>query len=487
MPKRNLIRNVISGDELHQRMANGVDKISLVASSAYGNNSGNVLIENRYGEPTVSHDGITNVASLVSNDPIENATISIIRQASAKTDAKSGDATTLTIMLACYAYRYWSNFMTSNNMPVRKVQSAITKTTNDIIDYIDKHTITDPSDVDLLNVANISAGDKSIGEAVFYAVEQSGGKDGSVTVVEQPEPRIDVDIIEGFSFKSGLVAVALAKDLQSIKTVYDNPCVVVIPSQITKNDDILPILDRLVRAGKNGIVLIADVSGKALETIVANKLSGKLDIAVVNPPADSSRDEFMNDVAYYCSTKPFTKRAEDFDVESDTGTVDNAYITMNETVLNGTHNDLQSYVASMTDDKRIKMLTGKTARISVGAATPVERQDLKLRIDDAVCAVKTAQTDGVCYGGGVTLRNAAKELQVGYLAYPYLCLTGDKEYDTRDDDWGIDTLNDTNGNIRAMGIMDSAKAIKEAVINSHSAVAQLISITVALPFMEDME
>ena len=272
-----------------------------------------------------------------------------------------------------------------------------------------------------------------------------------------------------------------------LKTVYDNPYVVVIPKQVTRNDDILPILDRLVRAGKRGIVLIADVSGQALETIVSNKLSGKLDIAVV-APLSNNRDEFINDVASYCNTKPFTGRADEFDVDKDAGSIDNAYITMNETVLNGTHAEwLDDYVANITDDKRRKMLTGKTSRISVGAATDVERHDLRLRVDDAVCAVRTAQSEGVCLGGGVELRNVASELGLDYLFTPYRILTGDENYSDRPKTDGIDTLTGKTGNMRELGILDSAKAIKEAVINAHSAASQLISITVALPFKEDME
>lgn len=497
MPKRNLVRNVIHGDELLDRIAHGVDCIELVATSAYGNNSGNVLIESRYGEPTVSHDGITNVASLVLDDAISNAAVSIIRQASSKTDANAGDATTLTILLACCAYRYWSSRI-NDGSPIRKVQVEMSMAVSGIINLIDAHKITNPTMDDLRNVALVSAGSDSIAEGVIYAVEQAGDN-GSVTVVEQLEPRIDVDVIKGLSFKSGLTAVALAKDLQSLKTVYDNPYVVVIPKQVTRNDDILPILDRLVRAGKRGIVLIADVSGQALETIVSNKLSGKLDIAVV-APLSNNRDEFINDVAFYCNTKPFTGRADEFDVDKDAGSIDNAYVTMNETVLNGTHAEgLDDYVANITDDKRRKMLTGKTSRISVGAATDVERHDLRLRVDDAVCAVRTAQSEGVCLGGGVELRNIASELGLDYLLTPYQILTGESlppvrveldenevvSYRPKTD--GIDTLTGKAGNMRELGILDSAKAIKEAVINAHSAASQLISITVALPFKEDME
>ena len=210
MPKRNLVRNVIHGDELSDRIAHGVDCIELVATSAYGNNSGNVLIESRYGEPTVSHDGITNVASLVLEDAISNAAVSIIRQASSKTDANAGDATTLTILLACCAYHYWSNKI-NDGSPIRKVQVEMSMAVSGIINLIDSHKIANPTMDDLRNVALVSAGSDSIAEGVIYAVQQADDN-GSVTVVEQLEPRIDVDVIKGLSFKSGLTAVALAKD-----------------------------------------------------------------------------------------------------------------------------------------------------------------------------------------------------------------------------------------------------------------------------------
>ena len=484
MPKKTLLRNVITGKELQDKIMAGVDKIEQVASAAYGNSSGNVLIENRYGEPVVSHDGITNVANLVVSDPVENSAISIIRQASANTDTNAGDATTATIILACAAYRYWAKVV-SEGTPIRTAQQQMKDAVAYIVDKLHEGSIKsdDVTMDDLKNVATVSAGDEALGKAVAYAIE-SVGKNGGITVVEQAKTQVDVDIINGFSFKSGLKAVALASDLQTIKTTYENPNIVVIPKPISKNDEILPILDRLVRAGRKHIVLIADVSGQALETIVSNKLSGKLDIAVVEPPM-TKRDQFISDVAFYCNTKPYTDLPSNFDVDKHVGTVDSAYITMSETVLNGTHaKGLDEYAKSIEDEDRRQMLLGRTARIAVGASTQAERQDTKLRVDDAVCATRTAQTGGIVYGGGVALKDIAND-KLPYLDTPFFMLTNSDKAPGAG--VGIDIMTGKTGNMRELGVMDSLTAIKEAVENAHSAASQLLSIKVALPFSEDME
>jgi chaperonin GroEL len=481
MPKRNLVRNVVPEGKTKEMISRGVDSIYDVAVASYGADSGNVLIEYRYGEPLVSHDGITNVSSLVLSDPVSNAAVSIVRQASEKTNRNAGDATTLTIVLTKLSYDYWKN----KKMPLRKLQREIVATSQKMLERIDSGKIECTDDM-LKNVSRISAGDKGIGDMVADAV-LSVGKRGGITVVETPENIVSTEVINGFSFKKGIRVPALADDLQTLKTNYTNPSIVVLPKLITKNDDVLPIIDKMIRANKTPILLIGDVSGQALETLVANKLKGNVDIAIVEPLAND-RDAFMNDIAVYTSTKQYTGRPEDFDVEKYVGTAESVSITTSETIINGgaDRDKLDSYVKDIESSERRERLLGKTVRISVGAPTQAERQELKLRIEDAVCAAQTAYEHGVLPGGGVFLRD--NDDVAGYFNGPFHILTGeDVSEKQHDKSFGIDIETGENVNMLDAGIIDSAKAIQEAVVNSHSAAAQLLSVKLALPFKEDME
>lgn len=477
MPKLNLVRNVVSGDELRGSIQKGIDTIYDVALAAYGANSGNVMIEHRYGEPVLSHDGITNVDNLVVENSVENSAISIVRQASEKTNRAAGDATTLTILLTKIAYDFWSQ----QGLSPRETQRKIAETTKLVVNKIQQEKLA-CTDHLLRQVSKISAGDTAIGELVADAVAEVG-KNGSVTVVESTESIVSSQVINGFSFKKGIRVPALADNLNTLKTQFSNPAIIVMPKLINKNEDILPILDKCLQASIHTIVLIADVSGQALDSIVANKLKGALNIAIVEPLA-AGRDAFLSDIAAYASTKQFTGQPNEFNPSEYVGTVDSISVSLTETTLTGcaTPEALAEYVEKVDDTERRERLLGKTVRISVGAPTQAERQETKLRIEDAVCAAKTAYEHGVLPGGGVFLRN----IGIDYLKTPFELLTGQDGSDSSDT-MGIDIETGETVDVIKHGIVDSAKAIEEAVINSHSVAAQLIAVKVALPFAEDAE
>ena len=386
-------------------------------------------------------------------------------------------------MLAKLAYEYWIG----QGFTPRRTQAAMLQMAEDVKQAIADKKIAATPEL-LQGVARVSAGDTAMGDLVYDAVSTVGDL-GGITVVEQIEPVISSEIVNGFTFKQGLKAIALANDMQAIKSRYDDPAIVIMSKLLSKNDDVIPVLDKVMRAGHSKIVLIADVSGQALETIISNKIGGAIDIAIVEPPM-VDRDIFLNDLAAYASTKQYSGSAEDFDVQEFVGSADSVYITLSETTINGCKDPeaLAEYSKSITDKKRLDRLNGKTVKISVGAPTQAERQELKLRIEDAVCAAQTALEYGVLPGGGTFLRDYDPS---GYLAHPYKLLTdGITGIDTArlKDGVGVDIYAGTIiDDMVAAGIVDSAKAIEEAIVNSHSAAAQLISVRLALPYIEDME
>lgn len=481
MPKKDLIRDITAGEDLQSKIKSGIDKIYQVALASYGINSGNVLIEYRYGEPLISHDGITNVGNLIVSDPIENSVISIVRQASERTNKEAGDSTTLTIILTKLAYDYYSQDQFKNLAP-RKLQELIDEQVNYITTAIDDEAT--PITPELLQgVATISAGDKAIGEMITEAV-QTVGSTGGITVQEVVDPVVSSEVVNGFSFKQGLKLPVLANDIQSVKSRYNDPAIIILPKLISKNDDILPILDKVLRAGKSQIVLVADVSSQALETIVANKIKGQLDIAIIEPPT-LDRDVFLSDLAVYCNTKQFTSTPDSFDVDEYVGSADQVYITLSDTTITGCKDEakLKDYIKTIEDKDRHQRLTGKSIKIKVGSPTQAQRQELKLRIEDAICTAQTATDYGVVPGGGVFLRDIDNDT---YLDIPFKLLTNsDQFYDLG---IGEDIYTDRKYlNMVEEGIVDSAKAIREAVVNSHSAVSQLLSIHLALPFTHNKD
>lgn len=487
MPKLNLIRNVVGHADSQEKIKAGIDTIYNVALASYGAHSGNVMIEHRFGEPLISHDGITNVGRLVVADSVENSAISVVRQASEKTNRDAGDATTLTIVLTKLVYDHWATMTAASP---RRIQEQMKSDVEGILQAI-TDTKVDVNEDTLRGVSRISAGDEAIGDMVCDAVATVGSR-GGITVTEVAVPQISSEVIDGFTFKKGLKAQALATDMQAIKSRYESPSILVMSKLLQKNEDVIPVLDMLLRDGATGIVLIADVSGQALETIVSNKLNGKLDIAVVEPPT-LDRDVFLSDVAKYAGTRPYSGPADDFDVQEYVGSVDSVYITLSETTLNGCKkpDELKAYVDQIDDKARLERLNGQTVKISVGAPTQAERQELKLRVEDAVCAAQTAQDYGVLPGGGVFLRDNAGDLD--YLRKPYDLLTSDvygydPNHESFTDGRGVNIYSgEMVENMIEASIVDSAKAIEEAVVNSHSAAAQLLSVRLSLPYAQDME
>lgn len=468
MKRADLVRSIVRGSALRDRINAGIESIRDVAKSSYGNRSGNVLIENRYGEPVISHDGITNVANLIVSDPVENAAISIVRQASDKTDQEAGDATTFSVLLTCFGYDYWSKKI-AEGRSIREVQSAIDIATDRIISKLRKiKTELRPEDEGiLLNVAETATGSEPLAQIVSEA-KKIAGDNGSIVVVETTDENTVLSRVDGFSYDNGFSVVALADDMQSLKSDFRNPAVIAMARPCAKNDDIMPILSIVAKSSHAPIVLIGDVRGEALESVVANKISGKLRIAVIAPPA-IGRDEFLNDIAMYSGTRVFSGDVANFDIKEHVGSVDEAHITVRSTTLNGSHNpDLANYAESVTDEARRKRLLGVTAKIEVGAPTEAERRELRLRVDDGVCAVETASTHGVIVGGGTAMKDISAEL----VDYKYLA---DASYDLLSP--GKLSLAD--------GVVDSAYAIERAIVNAHSAIKQLVSIELALPFANE--
>jgi len=371
----------------------------------------------------------------------------------------------------------------------RFIEDAAIKICNEI----DRIT-TKPTDEQLRGVARISCGDDAIGDMI-YDTAKAVGEHGGININEYGGIGIKSEVLDGFYLDKGFAAPVLMNDTASLKSVLVDCPVVLLAKPLTRQDELLPILEKVIRNNFQRVLFIADISGDALEQAVVNKLRGTLDIMIVEPPFQD-RDIILQDLALYTGGTPYAGDYEKWNMDDHCGRVEKATVTARDTTLIGGHGDkkklqaeinaLKKQEPSEKTNERIARLTGKIANIFVGGATQVERQEVKLRVQDAVGAVRSAQIGGIVPGGGVALRDIA----VGpfeYLDIPYETLlenAGITNESILRPEFGFNLRTGKSCHMVKECIVDPAIVIKEAVRNSHSVVSKLITTTIALPFEE---
>jgi chaperonin GroEL len=488
MPKRELIRDVITKDTLNKKIFNGVEKAYNLAKTSYGANSGDVLLEYRYGEPLVSHDGITNLGALIVEDPVENGVISIIRQASERTNQKAGDATSLTTILTKHACDYYATL----NLSPRELQKQIQFDFDDILARLEHQKIEYSPDI-LATVCATSANDVEIGEMVADCLLEAG-ESGGVITQEVPDVYTSPKIVDGLTIDRGLKSIAFVNDSVSMKTTLKDAPVVVLGALIDQDREIEPILQTLLRMDYKQFVMIGDISGSALQLLIDMERKGVIDCIVITPEP-THRDIVLEDIASYTGGEVFSGDPLDFG-EKYIGKAEEVVATVQDMTISGGKGDMKKIVEALTlkrdneqnskdkliIDKRLAMLTGKTVKILVGAPTQAERQEQRLRIDDAICAGRMVMKYGAVIGGGVALKNIGFP---NYLNRPFEDITGKDCVDYEEFNHGFNLA--TGKDFTTPEVLDSLVAIQEAVRNSLSATSKILSIQTALVYKHDLE
>lgn len=501
MSKPTYNRCIMTGEDLRDGIARGMAVIYDVARTAYGVRSGNVMIENRADAPTISHDGVSNIDVLERSDPIEDMTVAVVKQASQRTNKTAGDGTTLSAILAYHLYKQTKVAMDKNHKSPMIMAENIKSAVPVILAAIDKRTKRKLSDKSLRGVCVVSAGDESLGEMI-YDVVKTVGEFGGVNVVYSGTSFISTDIVNGMYIDVGATATTFFNDQTDKKSVLENVPVVILGHTITRQDELTPIIEKLHAAGHDKAVIFGNIMNDAL-TFLAKFPKHILDVMVVAPKS-AAFDNVLEDVALYTDGKVFRGETTDWTLE-DMGGAKSVSVTMRETTIVGGHGEssdaLKKTVAELQKQReksdpdsrlaienRIARLTAKVANIYVGGASEVEKKEVKLRIDDAICAAKSALAGGVVAGGGVCLRDIGLDLNLAYLVQPYRDLLRNAGVDDDEivkkraigDGFDLKTLKVRNM-VRA-NIIDPAIVIREAVINSHSVVAKLITTKMALTF-----
>lgn len=508
------VKVITSDEELFSKIDQGVDKVLKVAVSAYGPTSSNVLLEQNYSNPLISHDGVTNLDALHLEDPVQNAAARIIIQASAKTDKIAGDGTSASAILACYLYKEARRMVGAgqNRMIVsRKLQETAQQVMKSLDQYIR------PVHKSLLkSVATISAGDEAVGEMIADVINEVG-ESAAITIDDFAGSGIYSEIKDGFYWRKGFTNINLINDPSNLESNLSNVNVFITDRTFKTAAEIYPVLDKMVSLLGKGkeVLFVGEFADEVLAALILNKANQVIFPTVVDTPMYGPlRTMFLDDLAKVTGAKVLAQgtNPKDFDPAM-LGGADKVIINEFSTTImggDGSTEDVQKLIADLKDQlaaadapvtqnairDRISRLTGKIAIIRVGGAVEADQGETKLRVRDAVCAVQAAIKGGIVPGGGTTLArigntvtdfgNAYKEpfkqlvINAGENPEAYLAKILDKKdvwsgYNLRDDRKQIT-------NLLEAGVIDPADVIKEVVINSASVVSKLITTTVALTY-----
>lgn len=494
MGKPSLNRACITGEDLDKGIGRGIRTLYEVARTAYGCKGGNVMIEHRASAPTISHDGVSNLEELEVEDAIEDMAIKVVKQSSKRTNETAGDGTTLSAILSAHLY-WWAMQQIKNGASRVEVAKLIESYVPLILAKIAEKTEKKITPELLKGACIISAGDEGLGELIYDVVSEVG-EYGGINVSYVGSLGVSTNIVKGMYIPSGYEDAKLINDLDGNRSVLENTPIIILSSTITRQDEIIPILEHIRTHNYQKAVFFADIAGDALRVLELNR---NFDACVVKPQSNSY-EVLLKDVALYTGGKVYSGNPSEYKLQDFAGMADSVTITQRETTILGGKGDpkeidkvvkeLKSKLAKAEPqdraflEGRIARLTANVATIYVGGASAVERGEVKLRVDDAVCAAKSALAGGVVAGGGVCLRDIGEELRIPYLKCPYRDLLENSglQEDNLAEDVGYNLKTGVADNMFAQSIIDPAIVIREAVINSHSVIAKLITTQMALAY-----
>ena len=433
-----MAKKVFYDDDARRRVLGGATILYDAVKTTMGPKGRNVVISKSYGNPTVTHDGVT-VAKGVEIADVDDETLGykvgaeLIKQAANKMNDVAGDGTTTVTVLTYHILQEANKLIAAGHDPMA-LRRGLEKASHEALSGLNSLSENiHGKKTRVSEVATISAGDAEIGKLIAEVIEKVG-KEGVVTVEEGQGLALESEVVEGFTFDKGFVSAYMVTDTARMEAVYDKPAIIITDKKVSSLQDFLPILEKLAQAGKKDLVLIADdVEGEALGTLVLNKLKGTFNtIAIKAPSFGDRRKDILNDIAVLTGAtvitddRGFTFENAELDM---IGSARKVIVTKDETTIiegGGTSIEVKDRLAQLDAqiktstseydkeflDKRRGALAGKVAVIKVGGATETEIEEKKFRVDDAVAAVKAALDEGIVAGGGVTLVNLAAKLKI---------------------------------------------------------------------------
>ena len=409
----------------------GVDKLANAVKVTLGPKGRNVILEKKFGAPTVTKDGVSVAKEIELDDPIENMGAQMVREVASKTSDVAGDGTTTATVLAQAIYREGLKNVTAGANPMdlkRGIDLAVTK----VIEYLKSVSKDVEGRNEIAQVGSISANnDKSIGELIADAMEKVG-KDGVITVEESKSAETVLDVVEGMQFDRGYISPYFVTDTESMETVLEDPYILIHDKKISAMKDLLPVLEKVAQQGKAMVIIAEDLEGEALATLVVNKIRGTLKVAAVKAPGFGDRRKAMLEDIAVLTNGTVISEEQGYKLENATleylGRAKKVVIDKdNTTIVEGSGktenikkriNEIKAQIDKSTSDydkeklqERLAKLSGGVAVLKIGASTEIEMKEKKARVEDALHATRAAVEEGIVAGGGVALVRAANVLE----------------------------------------------------------------------------
>ena len=418
-------------ETVRQALLRGVEKLARAVKATLGPAGRNVILDKKFGSPTITKDGVTVAKEIELECPFENMGAQLVREVASKTSDIAGDGTTTATVLAESIYKEGLRNVTAGANPT-SLQRGIQKAAEALATELARISKKVKDRTEIAQVATVSANwDSAIGNIIADAMDKVG-KDGTITVEEAKSIETTLDVVEGMQFDKGYISPYFVTNAETMEVVLDSAYILIHEKKITSLKDILPLLEKVAKTGKPLLIIAEDVEGEALATLVVNKLRGTLNIAAVKAPGFGDRRKAMlEDLAILtggrCITEDLGLKLENLGLE-DLGkakhiTIDKENTTIVEgsgkpSDIQGRVNQIRRQIDETTSDydreklqERLAKLAGGVAVINVGAATETEMKEKKARVEDALHATRAAVEEGIVPGGGVALIRAQKVLE----------------------------------------------------------------------------
>jgi chaperonin GroEL len=511
--------------EARAGLKRGVDQLAEAVKVTLGPKGRNVVIDKKFGAPTVTKDGVTVAKEIELSDPIENMGAQMVKEVATKTSDNAGDGTTTATVLAQAIFREGLKNVTAGANPMA-IKRGIDKAVTAVVEELKKISVPTSGKKEIAQVGSISANnDREIGDLIADAMEKVG-KDGVITVEEAKGLETSLETVDGMQFDRGYSSPYFVTDPEKMEAVMEDGFILIHDKKISAMKDLLPVLEKVAQTGKPLLIIAEDVEGEALATLVVNKLRGTLKVCAVKAPGFGDRRKAMlQDIAVLTAGQVVSEevgfklenavlsdlgRAKRIVIDKDNTTIIDG--NGEEAAIQGRVKEIRVAIDSSTSDydkeklqERLAKLAGGVAVINVGAATEAEMKEKKARVEDALHATRAAVEEGIVPGGGVALLRAQRALkglkledsdeQIGVdiirrsIEEPVRMivqnaggepsLVVEKVRNSKDDAYGYNALTDTYENLVQAGVIDPTKVTRTALQNAAS-IASLLLTTEAL-------
>ena len=516
-----MAKEIVFGEEARKSLQAGIDKLANTVKITMGPKGRNVVLDKKFGSPLITNDGVTIAKEIELEDPFENMGAQVVKEVATKTNDAAGDGTTTATLLAQALVREGMKNIAAGANPM-VVKKGIEKAVAAAVESIRADSKKVSGSADIERVATISAGDAAIGKLIAEAMEKVT-HDGVITIEESKTAETYCEVVEGMQFDRGYITPYMVTDTEKMEAVIDDAYILITDKKISAIQEILPLLEEIVQAGKKLVIIAEDVDGDALSTLLVNRLRGTFTcVAVKAPGFGDRRKEMLQDIAILTggvvissdlgyelkdTTMSMLGRARQVKVQKENtiivgGMGDRAEIDSRVAQIRAEIENTTSDFDREKLQERLAKLAGGVAVIKVGAATEVEMKEKKLRIEDALSATKAAVEEGIVAGGGTVLVNAIPAVaallagtegdektginivlkaleepvrQIAANAGLEGSVTVDKIMTSGKKGYGFDAYNEVYCDMVSAGIVDPTKVTRSALQNAASVAAMVLT------------